>query len=467
MVYEVLALLLPLVTSPYVARTIGAEGLGQYSYSYSVAFYFVLFSMLGIKNYGNRAIAQSRENAEELSQTFSDILTVHILISLLCCAVYSVYILLLQTDQLYAVLQFPFVLSALFDISWFYFGIEKFKLTVIQSSAVKILTTVCVFAFVHTVEDIGTYCAILSIGTLVGQLVLWVPLKRYVHFVKPKYREMITHLKPLLILFIPAIAISLYKYMDKIMIGAISSKTELGLYENAEKIINIPLSVIGAFGTVMLPKMSALVTKNAREADRYILSSMRYVMCLAFALAFGIAGVGQTFAPLFWGASFSGAGSLIMGLAITIPSVSFANIIRTQYLIPRSRDMDYMVSVIAGAIINLVINGLLIPRWGAMGATIGTVAAETLVCVVQAFSVRHSLPLSLYIRNAIPFLLLGTGMFFLVFWMGHVLDLSWMTLGLQIMSGGILYTVASFAYLLLMRDSLVLHILGHHRRKQK
>ena len=154
MVYEVLILILPLITSPYIARVIGVEGVGLYSYSYTIANYFVLFSMLGIKNYGNRASAQNRENAEELSQTFSDILSVHIVISMLCCAVYVAYILLLQSDRIYAILQLPFVLSALFDISWFYFGIEKFKLTVIQSSAVKILTTVCVFVFVHTVEGI-------------------------------------------------------------------------------------------------------------------------------------------------------------------------------------------------------------------------------------------------------------------------------------------------------------------------
>ena len=126
MIYEILVLLLPFLTSPYIARVIGAEGLGDYSYSYSVAYYFVLFSMLGIKNYGNRVVAQTRENQEKLNATFSNICCLHILISIICCIAYAGYICVLQDGQLIAIIQTLYVLSGLFDISWFYFGIEKF-----------------------------------------------------------------------------------------------------------------------------------------------------------------------------------------------------------------------------------------------------------------------------------------------------------------------------------------------------
>lgn len=459
MAYEVLALLLPLITSPYIARVIGAEGLGQYAYSYSIAFYFVLFSMLGLLNYGNRAVARCREDPEQLSMTFSNILADHILLSMLCSGLYVLYVLSQSTDRIYAAIQLLYVLSGLFDISWFYFGIEKFKLTVAQSSVVKLATVICIFVFVRSADDLWKYCLIMASGTLAGQLFLWLPLGRYVRLVKPSLREMRTHVKPLLILFIPAVAISLYKYMDKIMIGAMSNKVQLGLYENAEKIINVPLSVIGAFGTVMLPRMSNLAAKGDRQgSDRYILLSMRYVMCLAFALAFGIAGVARVFAPVFWGDAFVGTGPLIMGLAVTIPFISFANVIRTQYLIPQARDLDYTISVIAGAVINLIVNWLLIPRWGAMGATVGTIAAEMLVCIVQTISVRKQLSVRIYCKNAAPFLLLGASMFAVVYWAGRLLGVSVKTLIVQLFVGAVIYMAASSLYLWLIRDGTFMSV---------
>ena len=160
------------------------------------------------------------------------------------------------------------VLSGLFDISWFYFGIEHFKLTVLRSTVIKILNVICVFTLVRSKSDLWIYCLIMALGMLLSQLTLWVPLKKYVKFVKPSWSKMTIHIKPMLVLFVPTIAVSLYKYMDKIMIGSISSKTQLGFYENAEKVINIPTTVITSFGTVMLPKMSNTSVKRYFSSER-------------------------------------------------------------------------------------------------------------------------------------------------------------------------------------------------------
>ena len=192
MIYEVLILILPLITSPYIARVIGADGLGVFSFSYTVAFYFVLFSMLGIKNHGNRAIARVRDDQNELNHTFSDIAVLHIAVSLVCTMCYVGYIFCLQgDDRLYAFIMFFYVLSAVFDISWFYFGIEKFKLTVTRNTIVKLLTVLSVFIFVKTKNDLWIYCLIMSLGNLVSQVALWVPLRKFVRFVKPNFSNML------------------------------------------------------------------------------------------------------------------------------------------------------------------------------------------------------------------------------------------------------------------------------------
>lgn len=460
MFYEIFVIILPFITSPYIARVIGAEGLGIYSYSYSIAYYFILFSMLGLKNYGNRAIAQSRYNTEKLNETFSNILALHIVVSTLCTVVYFVYVCNLQHDRLYAFIQGFFVLSALFDISWFYFGIEKFKLTVTRNIIIKIINVICVFAFVKSKDDLWIYCMIMAVGALISQLTLWIPLRHYVKIVKPEQTQMRRHLKPMLILFIPAIAVSLYKYMDKIMIGSLSNKAQLGFYENAEKVINIPLTIVGSFGTIMLPKMSNLVSStNKKEVSRYLSLSMEFVMCLALALAFGLAGVAKVFAPVFWGNEFIMSGTIIMGLSITIPFVSFANVIRTQYLIPNARDNEYLGSVIAGAVINLFINWILIPSYGAMGATVGTIVAELTVCFIQSFTVRRQLPLIQYIKRFVSFFVIGILMFIIVNYIG-ALGSSMATLIAQIAIGAIIYCCMSLLVFFKRKNEVVLSILN-------
>lgn len=464
--YEILALILPIITSPYIARVIGAEGLGVYSYTYTVANYFVLFAMLGIKNYGNRVIAQTRDNADMLNSSFSSLLVVHVGVSVISVIAYLSYSVLMKDDMPYALIQSVFVLSALFDISWFYFGIEKFKLTVVVSTAIKLLNVLCIFLFVREKCDLWKYCLIMSMGTLCNQLVLWIPLKKYVCFVRPTMHSMRRHLKPLLVLFIPAIAISLYKYMDKIMIGIISGKAQLGYYENAEKVINISLSVIGALGTVMLPRMSNLMqSSNQNAVLRYITVSIRYIMCLAFSISFGLAGVGRVFAPLFWGKEFTPSGMIILGLAATIPFWSFANVIRTQYLIPAERDKDYLYSVMLGAIVNLVINYAMIPQFGAMGATVGTIAAEVSVCAFQGWVVRKELDIKKYINISLPFFIAGVIMFLIVFALGQRAGASLATLFLQILLGAGVYITICVLYLYSIREDVFMGVLQRLKGK--
>lgn len=455
--YQILILALPLITSPYVSRIIGAEGLGIYSYSYSVAYYFVLVSMLGILNYGNRAIAKVRDNQNALNREFSSIALLHIGLAVMSLIIYIIYACLVARDSLYAFIQIAYVLSGLFDITWFYFGIEKFKLTVMRNVTIKILTVLCVFLFVREADDTWKYCLIYAVSMLFSQIILWIPLKRYAQYVRPSRREICRHLKPMLILFIPTIAISLYKYMDKIMIGLISTKEQLGYYENSECIVKVATMITGSLGTVMLPQMSNLIAvKNMEKYYKYINYSMRYILILAYAMAFGLAGVASVFAPIFWGEKFRKCGVLIQILASTVPFVSFANIIRTQFLLPKERDLEYMRSVIIGAIVNLLFNLLLIGRCGALGAAIATVFAEVSVCVIQIFEVRKELQVKKYIWNSVPFLLIGILMFCVVYFLGISFKHTIWTLFIQITSGAIIYIVLTAMLLWVQKDELLL-----------
>lgn len=456
--YELLIILLPLVTSPYISRVLGAEKIGIYSYTYSIANYFVLFAMLGIKNYGNRMIAKSRDNREDLNRTFSSIFCLHALISVFVIFAYIFYALfIVKENRLYVFIQGTYVLGALFDINWFYFGIEKFKLTVTRNTVIKILTVVLIFTFVKSKNDLWIYVTIMALGSFISQSIVWFFLRRYVSFVKPTWKEVEIHLKPMAVLFIPAIAVSLYKVMDKIMLGSLATKTQVGFYENSEKIINIPMTIITAFGTVMLPRMSNMIAKgDNKETQKYIKISMKYIMFIAFALGFGIASISHEFVPVFFGDEFLVCGPLITVLAITVPFIAFANIIRTQYLIPSCEDKIYIVSVFTGAIVNVIINLLLISRLQAMGTVIGTVFAEISVCVVQAFYVRKKLPIVSYIRSFILFTIPGGIMYLVVRMIGNYMGASILTLIVEVVVGGVTYLLLGALYLLITKDEIIM-----------
>lgn len=447
-IYQITTIILPLITSPYIARVLGAEGVGIYSYTYSIAYFFSLFALLGIANHGNRMIAIHRDDKNELSKAFSELMVVHCAVSVVAVIAYYLYVIFFVTEnKLYSLVQGFWVISSLFDVSWFYFGLEQFKLTVIRSTAVKIIMTLAVFIFVNNSSDVWKYATIMAGGTFLGQAILWPFLKRYVQLCKVTWLGVKRHIKPLLILFIPTIAVSLYKYMDKIMLGMITEMTEVGFFENAERAINIPISIINSFGIVMLPKMSNLFAKGDNiRGKEYIASSMELVMCLTSAMSFGMCGVANNFTILFWGEEFTASGEIIKVLTVVIFFWAFSNVLMLQYLIPIGKNSLFVTSVCAGAVINLVINAIAIPHYASLGAAIGTVFAEISVCLVQAYGCRKELPIGKYIMVSIPYFFIGAIMFALVRGIDFLIEPRFLALTLQICCGALFYSLSCYVY---------------------
>lgn len=250
------------------------------------------------------------------------------------------------------------------------------------------------------------------------------------------------------------------------MVGAISGSQQLGFYEMAEKIPAIAIAVIGSVGTVMMPRMSNLVAKGDYEkGKKYINTSMQFVMWLSIAMAFGIAGVAKVFAPVYWGIAFSQCAEILMLLVIILPIKGFANVVRTQYLIPSKKDRQYVISVVSGAAVNLVVNFLLIPSLQSIGAALGTIAAEFTVCFVQAYACRKELPIIDYVKSSFPFLIIGAGMCFAVSLIGanHANTIG--TLLLQIICGGALYVLLTGIWLYATKNVLLINILKAWKRK--
>ena len=452
--YQILVIILPLITAPYVSRVLGADGLGTYSYIFSIVTYFGLFGMLGIANHGNRSVALVRDNRQKVSEAFSNTYIIQLCTTVIALLLYFLFIYCwFSGDKTIAYIESIIVLSYVLDITWFFFGLEQFAVTVTRNAIIKIATVVAIFIFVRSREDLWIYALIMSCGMLFSQIYLWLRIRKYADFCKPSWSQVKSNIKPVLMLFIPAIAYSIYKLLDKVMLGAMSSMSQVGLFDNAEKIINIPSSLITAFGTVMMPRITVLLGTGDEHRISYLNKiSVRYFTLLVVGAAFGLAGICNVLAPVYFGSEFVGSAPIIAGLGFSLIFVTWANVIRTQYLIPNKLDKPYVISSVIGALANLAVNIILIPKFAGIGAMIGTIIAEFTVFFVQLILVRRSFPMSQYLQPVLVLFPIGMIMFAVVYWIGAYMGNTIITLIIQILVGGFLYLSGSMVYLKVIHD---------------
>ena len=395
--YQLLTFFVPLITVPYVSRMLGAENVGIYSYTYSIVYIFMLFGMLGINNYGSRTIARVRDEKDKLSRTFFSIYFLQLIINVIALVLYSIYVLVIANSyKSVYLIQTIFLISICFDINWFFFGLEKFKITVTRNLIIKILSVILVFILVKDKGDLNVYTFIMSFSALLSQIFLLIILPKYVNLKKVKFKEIFSHFKEILYLFIPVLAFSIYKVMDKTMIGLFSSVTQVAYYEYAEKLMNIPTAVISALGTVMLPHMSYIMQNDKEKYKKTIFDSMKLVSKLSTIMCLGLILISSDAVKVLFGSEFEASSSILILLSTTILASSWANVIRTQFLIPLKKDKVYIRSTFVAAVVNLFLNIILIRKYAAVGACIGTIVSEFVVMLYQLFSTKNELEYKKY-----------------------------------------------------------------------
>lgn len=448
--YQLLNVALPLVTVPYIARSLGVESNGVYSYTYSIANYFMIFAMLGISNYGSRHIAKSRENTEKLKSDFSSIYLIQIILSLFCILSYAIYCMFIASYPATSWIEILFILSVLLDVSWLYFGLEEFRTTVLRNTIIKIISVILIFVFVKNSTDLNLYTAIMAGSTLISQFVLWVGIPKYTSFSIKHIdsKKLGTHFKGILILFIPVISYSIYKIMDKIMLGMLYSVDEVAFYEYSERIIGIPIGIITAIGTVMLPKISNLIGKSDNSvAKGYLYSSLQFICFLTIPCCFGLIATSPSITQILLGEAYARTGVITQFLAVTIPCIAWANVIRTQWLIPNEKDNIYINTTLIGALINFFINMLLIPSLGGIGASIGTIIAEFLIMFSQSFLSRKAVSLKRSIKRTVFYALTSIIMFITVYLIGVYIENTYIKLTIQIFVGVTIYCILNIKYI--------------------
>ncbi len=440
--YQLVNVLMVLITAPYISRVLGAQMLGTYTYTFTQAGYFVMFAGLGFALQGKRTIAALKGDRTGVSKAFAEIYIFQLIVATFVTVSYLIYIILVAKDvyRLLLLAQLFYVISAVVDISWLFFGMEKFQTTSIRNFVVKILTVAATFIFVKSPDDAFVYALITAGGALFSQMVLWIGVPKIVEFKREYWKFNFLHLKRSLILFIPVVAVSLYTSMSKLILGRISSMEELAFYENAYKVITIPISLITAFETVMLPRMVNLTAKaDENKVNKVLGDSFAVVMMVGAPMMCGLAAVSELFTFIMFGVEFQKTGYIMMILSVIILVAALAGVIRKEILVPRYMDKEFTISVFVGAFANLALNLILIPRLGAIGSAIATVAAEGSVFFYQMFVTRKMQPYSKYLTSNLPFLLAAIIMGTVVYVTSELLPSTWWALVLLVILGVLIY----------------------------
>ena len=459
-IYRCVVIITPFITSPYLTRVLGAEKLGIYYASNAFATYFVLFSLLGVNDYGNRTIAQVRENRDKLSDNFWQIYYLQFFLTLFFSVAYLIAIFLNPQHFQIKLILFIYVISSVFEINWFAFGLEEFKLTSIRSVVMRLLMVAGIFIFVRKETDLWKYTLIITGGNLISLLIIMPLVIRYTEFRKPDFRKIKAHLRPNLLLFLPILATSVYQYFNKLMLNNWATEAEVGFYQNAENIITLPSFLTTAIVTVMLPYSSNLIAKGEEDSNEKLLqNTVKYTSLLNLAMAFGLFSIARDFIPWYLGNTFQRSAFLIMIMAPVIFLNGFSSVLRYQYIIPHELDKANLVSMFSGAIADILLNWLLIPRYGAAGAAAATILAYLLVLIVQLLYIRKSLNIGSLVYSSLPFAGIGILMSCCVFLVSKTPISVFPRVMLELLIGVIVFTLCSAVWLKKQGDPVLHNII--------
>ena len=453
-VYQVIVVIIPFVSAPYISRVLGAANIGIQSYTASIQQYFILFSYLGTLTYGERKISINRDDVKQRSILFWEIEILVIITTSIALFGWSIFLLLCKEyKDIYIILTIGIIASAL-DISWFFCGIEKFKLISLRSLVFRLMSLLCLFLFVKTESDLYIYVLILALTTLLSNASLWFNLRRYLVKVDFRKLNVMRHLHDTIVYFIPSVATSLYIVLDKTLLGYISSDAyQSGYYQQAQKVLSLANSfVFTAINSVVGVRNSYLFSeKNYDEIKRKTETSFNYIFFMGIGVTFGIIGVAKTFVPLFFGSDYQPVVSLLYILSPLVIVIGISGSLSSQYYTPVGKRNRISRFLITGSIINLILNLTLIPRFGAVGASIASLAAETVITSLFIINSDGFCSFKMLFRIGWKKLTAGLVMFIIVFKMNNICLHPLLRFLIQVSSGVLIYGVI----LLVIRDKWV------------
>ncbi|MDQ0231427.1 flippase [Metabacillus malikii] len=460
--YQLLLMLTPFITTPYVARVLKAEGVGIDAYVLSIVQLFIVFIVLGIPLYGSRQIAV-KNNKEETSKEFWSIFSFQAIISLLNIVVFLLFILLLDNYTNLFYIHFLTLLAYSFDISWFFIGKEQIKKISIRNMIVKVLGIILIFSFVKDADDLPLY-VLINGGTLFfGQLIMWIPLLKEVKLVKISFDDMKKHVSPIMVLFIPQLLIQVYVLVNRIILGNIAGEIEVGYYNQANKVIKIALGVISSIGTVLLPRMASEFSKGNQDmVKKYTTYTLQFVLMITLPMTLGMMAIAPNFVVWFLGDEFLDVSTILILMSPVIFFVGLANVFGIQVLVSTNQQKKYSLSITIGALLSLIINYLLVSKYGSIATTIALLIAEATGALIQMYFARSYFIFREFITLFIKYFILSGFVYVSASTIGEFVEITPVLLTLlQVFVGAMIYLLGLFV----IRDTLVLKLIGSIQHK--
>ncbi len=443
--YQVVITVLPILTTPYVARVLGLEASGIHSFTESIVTYFILFGSLGTSLYGIRAVARVRDNPIQLSQTTIEIIALKLVLLLATLAVYAPVLCINSEYAIIYRIHLINVIAGGLDISWFYQGIEDFKKVTIRNFIVKILFVVSLFVFVKSPADLPIYVFSIVASTLFGNLLMLYYLPKYTKIKTSEKISIIPHLKGSLILFVPQIMNYIYALLDRSLLGWMTNTDNVGIYDQAQRLIRMVTGILMSLGYVMMARISNLSLNDDVEGIKtYIRKSINFTLFLALPAMFGIIAVANDFIPFFLGEEFLEVVPTLKTLSPLILTLSINSILGVQLLIPIGKEKRYTLATIMGALTNVVLNLLLIPRLGILSACIASLSAELVVFTICFIAARKMISVRAVFKDNILVLLACIIMYFAVTLVSKIEINLFVKLILEVAAGGLVYLIITF-----------------------
>lgn len=385
--YQILTIILPIITVPYVTRIFTSEALGNYIFYNSIVSYFSLFAMLGIGVYGTKQIAA----ASDVSSTFWNIYAIQLIASILSIFVYIIVVFSIpQMEGIVPLIVGITLFANMMDISWLFSGKEDFKKITIRNVVIRVIGVISIFTFVKSSDDLYLYVFLIVIFDFLGQFVMWVPAKKFIKRPSFNTRIMKKNLHPIVLLFLPQVAISLYVVLDRTLLGLLGSYSDVGIYEQGQKLISILLKVVSSLGVVMLPRVANLLSERRdKEAQNMVKFSFILYNLIIFPMIFGLISVNEVFVKLFLGQNFQDVKYVLYVIVFNIMFVGWTNILGYQVLVVRNKNKEFMLSTTIPAFVSVAVNIAVIPFFGYIGASITSVVVETLVFAIQWYYSRN------------------------------------------------------------------------------
>ncbi|SEI97427.1 Membrane protein involved in the export of O-antigen and teichoic acid [Kandleria vitulina] len=383
---QLMTVIVPLVTSPYISRVLRPYNLGIYGYISSVSEILSVVGSIGLTNYAIREIAYVKDDKEKRSKIFFEIIILRTILFFVVACFYALFMnnKVYSTFTIYQLIWFA---GYFLDVIWFFNGIEDFKSVVVRTVLIKSLSIASIFLFVKTQNDLWKYITLMGLCQLLG--VIWCYPKLAKLLVTPNLKNLCLtrHLSPTLKIALPQIVTMVYFQMDKIMLENLTSNLSLiAFYDQADKLNKVPVTIISAVSLVMLPKNSTYVSnEDYKGLNNSISLAVKYTLLLTLPMTLGIITISTGFVPWFYGKGYDMVAPIMITLSPIIIARGLSSISANQYLIPTQNTRYLTVSSIFSAIINVIINYLTIPVMGVYGAVVGTLVAEYSVTLIQYY----------------------------------------------------------------------------------